>query len=102
MKTLTTLDAQFMITDFMTMFNDMASKTPNTRMNATIENVGFIDFFDLYRRVRTKNKRLFMPGEYGTETMVMVYTPAPGFIICIESEPCLKVWKGSIKGKNLN
>lgn len=103
MKPITALEAQLMIVEFIEMFQELAAKKPqNSKFTATIENVGFLEFFALYSRIKTKNKSLMMPGELGTETMVMIYLPAPSCTICIESEPCAKMWAGSIKRKNMN
>jgi len=102
MKTLTASEVQIMILDTIEIFQNAAKNNPNVRMNTTIDNVAFLEFFNLYYKIKKKKKRLMMPGEFDTETMVLFYHVAPGFIICIESERCLKMWKGSIKRKNLN
>jgi hypothetical protein len=103
MKTITAFEAQLMIVEFIGMFQEIAAKKPqNSKFTATIENVSFLEFFQLYSRIKTPYKSLMMPGEFGTETMVMIYLPAPGCTIAIESEPCMKMWKGSIKNKNMN
>lgn len=90
MKTKTFQEAYFEITEIIAAFQHMAEKKV-TKMNATIENVGMIDLIIIHKMMITPNKRLFMPGELGTETMTMIYTPARGCTIAIESEPCVKL-----------
>lgn len=59
------------------------------RSATTIENVAFADTIKLFSLIPAP-KRLFLPGEIGNENITILVTPAPGFTICIESEPCLK------------
>lgn len=95
MKTITALEAQNRIVEFIKSFIKMTSSGPG-KFTAGIQNVDFIEFINLYHHIKTDKKAIYMPGELETETMTLIYIPAPDCIITIESEPCVKVWRGSV------
>jgi hypothetical protein len=89
MKVKSQIDAQIHINEMLEIFNSMLAKGI-MRMNGIIENVAFTDVIKLYHDHLDKRKAfLYMPGEIGNENITIIYTPAPGFTIAIESEPCV-------------
>lgn len=92
MKTVSTNEAQLAIIEIMNHASRIVARhTTPPNIRADIGNVGFADIFKLYSRLITHKKRLYLPGEVGTESVVIVYNVAPGIMIWIESEPCVKL-----------
>lgn len=101
-KVLTTREVQILIIEFIKQFREMAAiKKDFFKMNAEIKNVGFLSMIQLWSKVRTPNKRLYLPGELDNEFMTIVYKPAPNCIITIESVPTKK-YVPSLKFKIYN
>lgn len=59
------------------------------KKTALIQNVAFDQLILLYTGMPAKNKQLYLPGELETECLTMILIPHPGFVIVIESEPCV-------------
>lgn len=88
MKKITQLEAQTQIEEILTAFNLMVGKNV-MRMTAIIENVGIVDLTRIHADLPKDKCRLYIPGEIGNENISIIYVPAPGCTICIESEPCV-------------
>lgn len=70
---------------------DKASRKGAIKMSAVIGSVALADIVLLYTRMREKKKQIYMPGELEEDKVVIVYVPAQGATIAIESEPVKKL-----------
>lgn len=104
MKTLRTIDVQKQICKIIGQNLQYASKMiaegkQMPKFYTEIENVGFFDMFSLWTKLRTDNKRLFMPGELENDRITIVYKVSADFVIQIESEPCFNLYGRNIEFK---
>lgn len=91
-KTIHYPKAKIQVLDAIKDFNSVSAERnalgkPFTKMTSHIENVGYADLMTLYNRMGDVNKMLFMPWELDSDRAVIIFIPAPGFVIHIESEP---------------
>lgn len=100
MKTITQIEAQTQIEEIFTAFNLMIAKNV-MRMTAIIENVDLTSIVKIHEDLPKDKCRLYMPGEIENENISIIYVPAPGCTICIESEPCV-VYQPKINLINYN
>ncbi len=89
-KTKSAIEAQLDIIDIISEFRKLI-KTTNSNLSATIENVSFVDIFQLYERIESKYKKIYLPQEIGENKVIIIYVLAPGISITIQSEPALKL-----------
>lgn len=83
---------------------------PIPKYYSEIENVDFFSIFDVWKRLDTQNKSLFLPGDLDLpgdckdDHVRIVYQVIPGFCIEIISEPCyrLKACELSFKPYHFN
>lgn len=79
------------IHEIMDKFREDARK--GTKCFYLIQNVSLSDIVTIYKILPTC-KRLYVPKELGTESMVITFMPVVNCIITIESEPCIDFrWK---------
>ncbi len=90
MKTKTATEANILMWDIMESFVQM-SRSKVSRASAVVENVALSDIQNLFNGIDPNLRKLYMPGEMGNECIIIMYYVAPGFTICIESEPCVKL-----------
>lgn len=92
--TLTAFQVSKMITKLML---ERTLRTEKVDEKKEIENVAFLSLLILWcemQAVLPEKVRLYLPGEFCNEGLLIVYTPVPGFAISIESEPCTDyLWK---------
>ena len=100
---LTTTEAQIRIVEIIKSFREVIGQcqSNNIKFTGEIENVGVWDILQLYGRIKSKNKRLFMPGDADQDMISIVYSPAVNCVIHIESERCIK-YKPKINTINYN
>jgi len=109
MKTLNAIEANHQVIEVMETFTKIATQYPESqppRFEAIISNVSFVDFIILFKNmskgIDTQKIQLYMPGELRSESMVIIYNPAPGFKITIHSEEVLKYKAPRVNTLNYN
>lgn len=93
MPSLTIIQVQKKVVQIISDFMELQrTKNKNQKLYVTITNVGLTDLIIYYYKTITPNKRLLLPEEFDSDCLCMIYTPAPGCIISIESEVSTKVF----------
>lgn len=92
MQVISEIQALRMINEIMRIYDTMPDEMiAKGRFKAEVDDVRFTDLVKLFYRIPPGKARIYMPGEVGTETMVILYDVVPGFTITIQSEQCVKL-----------
>lgn len=86
MKTLTAIEAQIQIIESVQRFQELM-KAGKQGMTANISNVDFTEIIALYKCLKTPDKMLVVPGEYGEDEFKVIYWPSDNCRIVITSTP---------------
>lgn len=98
--------AQIQIIEIIKRFRELAAihteKGHFINFKAEITNVGFLAILKLWVLTKADDIRLYTPGELDNDHITIIYRPAPGCIISIESEKCHKLDRQKLINRNIN